>query len=552
MRSWFGLAAVLVSAGYVNAQEIPSSEDGVHLDTGTVATVQRSQRSGSLRLESTSAPNGAASIAVHIRSLEVRGATVLTPPEMARITGRFLGAQTLAEVYGAAAALTALYGERGYVLSRVVVPPQDLDPAGADVILEAVEGYVDQVIWPAQLERFRDLFTGYSTAITGERPVRIRTLERYLLLAGDLPGLNVSSRLEPSATNPRASTLVVDVSEKLVDGAAWLDNWGSEGRGPYQYRLHGTLNNLLGQHESVAATYGGSVETGELQYLTSSVSVVLNTEGTVFSLKGTASGGAPGTPELAALAYENRSYALVAELSHPFIRSREQNLTLSGQAFASDDTSETLGAAFSEDRLRGIRLAASYDQLDAWGGFNQAFVQFSKGFDGAGSTSNDNPLASREAGQVDFTKLEVTASRDQDLPGDWSLFGAFAAQYAFTPLLAPEECSFGGRSFGRGFDSGALAGDHCAAVTAEVRYDLQPDLAALASAQLYAFADAGAVWRIAPAAGTSAHETAGSGGLGVRTVWQGGFHADAELARRFWGPDDTPEWRGRLSLGVVY
>jgi hemolysin activation/secretion protein len=546
------LAAVLVSAGYVNAQDIPSSEAGLHLDTGPVKTVQRPQRGGGLRLESTTAPNGAASVAVHIRSIEVRGATVLASPAVARITDDFLGAQTLAEVYAAAEALTALYGEGGYVLSRVIVPPQDLDPAGADVILEAVEGYVDQVVWPVQLERYRDVFTGYSAAITAERPVRIRTLERYLLLAGDLPGLNVSSRLEPSATNPRASTLVVDVTEKLVDAAAWLDNWGSEGRGPYQYRLNGTLNNLLGQHETVSVTYGGSVETGELQYLTSSVSIVLNTEGTVFSLKGTASGGAPGTPELDDLAYENRSYTLVAELSHPFIRTREQNLSVSGQAFASDDASETLGEAFSEDRLRGLRVAATYDQLDAWDGFNQAFVQFSKGFDGAGSTSNDNPLASREAGQVDFAKLEFLLSRDQDLPGDWSLFGAFTGQYAFTPLLAPEECSFGGRSFGRAFDSGALAGDHCAAVSAEVRYDLQPDLAALASAQLYAFADAGAVWRIAPAVGTSAQESAGSGGLGLRTVWEGGFRADAELARRFWGPDDTPEWRGRLSLGFVY
>ena len=37
------------------------------------------------------------------------------------------------------------YGADGYVLSRAIIPSQDLDPAGAVVRLQVVEGYVDQV-----------------------------------------------------------------------------------------------------------------------------------------------------------------------------------------------------------------------------------------------------------------------------------------------------------------------------------------------------------------------------------------------------------------------
>ena len=41
----------------------------------------------------------------------------------------------------------------------------------------------------------------YAREITAERPVNIHTIERYLLLAGDLPGLKFKNSLKPSAAN---------------------------------------------------------------------------------------------------------------------------------------------------------------------------------------------------------------------------------------------------------------------------------------------------------------------------------------------------------------
>jgi len=56
-------------------------------------------------------------------------------------------------------------------------------------------------VWPAEkLARYRDFFSDYTARIVADRPANIRTLERYLLLANDLPGLKFSTSLKPSPT----------------------------------------------------------------------------------------------------------------------------------------------------------------------------------------------------------------------------------------------------------------------------------------------------------------------------------------------------------------
>ena len=108
----------------------------------------------------------------------------------------------LTAVYEIAKRITDRYGVDGYVLSRAVIESQTLDPAGAIVRLRIVEGYVDKVVWPSDLLKYRDLFSEYAAKITAERPVNLFTIERYLLLAGDLPGLRFKNRLVPSRPTP--------------------------------------------------------------------------------------------------------------------------------------------------------------------------------------------------------------------------------------------------------------------------------------------------------------------------------------------------------------
>src|SRR5256714_2346486 len=134
------------------------------------------------------APPGAAETKLVIRQIRIVGATIYSDAQLAQLYADLVGKTvTLQAVYDLAQRITAKYGGDGYVLSRAIVPVQELDPNGAVVKIQVVEGYIERVEWPPELSTYRDFFSYYAGRIAAERPVNIRTIERYLLLAGGLP-----------------------------------------------------------------------------------------------------------------------------------------------------------------------------------------------------------------------------------------------------------------------------------------------------------------------------------------------------------------------------
>jgi hemolysin activation/secretion protein len=437
------------------------------------------------------------------------------------------------------------------------VPPQNFSPRGAVVHIQVVEGYIDNVVWPAErLARYRDFFSDYTARIVADRPANIRTLERYLLLANDLPGLKFSTSLKPSPTNPNASTLIVEVAEKRIDAIARIDNRGTEARGPWQYLGSANVNNVFGAHEQFTATWAGTFQLEELQYFAASYRQVLSSEGLTGFVNASYGFGRPGTDVLQQLMYRTRSTVVEAGLSYPVIRTREKNLTVTGLGFMTDDDSDQHGTASTRDRLRGFRLKADADWADSFLGINQVNFTFSQGIHGLGSTENgfpddpNLPTASTNAGHVDFNKIESTFTRLQPLPQNFSAFFAAYAQYAFTPLLVSEQCSYGGRFFGRAFDPSQMLGDHCWSVLGEMRYDIPTGIKQLTRSQLYAFADHGQIYNIEPAVGTPTTQQGTSAGGGVRVAWEDTYSADLQVAKALEGPRN--DWRAFLVLGAKY
>jgi hemolysin activation/secretion protein len=360
------------------------------------------------------------------------------------------------------------------------------------------------------------------------------------LLAGDLPGLKFVASLKPSASKPGASTLVVEMTEKRLDALGRIDNRGTPARGPVQFVTTATANNVFGQHEAFTATWAATTKLKELEYFAGNYRQVLTSEGLWVFVNGSHGFGRPGTAQLELLDLKTRSTIVEAGLSSPVVRTREKNLILTALAFMSDSHSDVLDAPFNEDRLRGVRVKADADMADAWLGINQFNVTLSQGIHGLGSTDNGNPLASRAAGRVDFGKIEGTASRAQPLFASFSAFGSLYGQHAFTSLLVPEQCGYGGRFFGRAYDPSQLVGDHCFEAVGELRYDLPKIWPHLAQAQLYGFTDYGKVWIIEPAAGTAANVDAASVGGGLRLAWLTHASADLSVAKAIAGPrDDT-------------
>src|SRR5262249_43167864 len=277
--------------------------------------------------------------------------------------------------YDLAKQITAKYGNDGYVLSRAIVPPQAFSPHGAVPCLQVIEGYIDHVEWPEAVAKYRDFFSDYSAKITAERPINVRTLERYLLLAGDLPGLHFTSSAKPSKTNEGASTLVVAVTEKPIDAFGRFDNRGTPQRGPREYLTGVNFNNFLRQHEAFSFNWADTVPgTNELKYLAANYRQVLTSEGLYGFINSSYAWGRPDSrlqvpvDQGGAGVFHTRSLYVEAGFAQPVIRTREQNLTLSGLAFATNNFSDFDEIAFqsldNRDHIRGLRLKADADWAD--------------------------------------------------------------------------------------------------------------------------------------------------------------------------------------------
>jgi len=534
--------AVCLAPTIVGAQVIPPSEQpGRERERFIEPAPPRAQPGGpSVVLPSTEAPAGAATIKVGIRDICIRGSTIYTREQLAPLYADLVGRDVpLQAVYDLAKKITAKYGEAGYSLSRAIVPPQEFSPRGAVPCLQIVEGYIDRVEWPAAVSRYRDFFTHYTAMITAQRPVNVKTIERYMLLAGDLPGLKFSASLKPSPRGTGASVLVVEVAEKRFDVLGRIDNRGTKARGPVQYLVTGNINNALRLHESFNLTYAAATEHKELQYYAASYRQVLTAEGLWWFVNASHGPSRPGTQELVLLDYRSISTNFEAGLSAPVIRSREANLTLTGLAFVTDSHSEVSGDAFTVDRLRGIRLRADADWADRLLGINQVNATLSQGIEGLGSTGNDNPMPSR-GGRVDFTKIEATATRVQPLPARFSAYGSVYGQYAATSLLTPEQCGYGGRQFGRAYDPSEFLGDHCLFALGELRYDVGGLPEPIGQLQFYGFGDWGKTWLREAAPGTPPELSGASAGGGVRTAWLTHAMVDLSVAKAVAGPrDDT-------------
>lgn len=506
-------------------------------------------------LPSTAPPSGAEHIKVHVRDICVKGSTVYSPEQLAPLYADLIGHEVSVQaIYDLAQRITAKYGADGYSLSRAIVPPQAFAPHGAVPCLQVVEGYVDHVEWPAAVAKYRNFFSDYTAKITAERPTNVHTIERYLLLAGDLPGLHFNASLKPSKANNGAATLVVEVVEKPVDAFTRWDNRGTPSRGPNEFLNGVTFNNPLHQHESLTINWAGTVpDLKELEYVALNYRQVLNSEGLYGFINSSYGWGAPGTDVLRSLGFNTRSLYVDAGLASPVIRTREANLTLTGLAFSNDSLSDfdNPPTPFNRDHLRGVRFKADGDWADRLLGINQANFTYSQGFEGLGASANNNPpgnnvLLSNPVGRVDFEKIEATLSRTQPLVDRLSAFGSLYGQYAFTPLLVPEQCGYGGRYFGRAYDPSALLGDHCFEALGELRYDLAKFNPAVTQAQLYAFTDYGKLWVMGPpvfdptTGGVSGNFQAASAGGGVRFGFWDKITADLSVAKAIQGPrDDT-------------
>jgi hemolysin activation/secretion protein len=452
-------------------------------------------------------PNGnIPNASVAINSVSVDGATAYPAERLAAITAGLKGPATpLAKVEAARLAIVNLYRGDGYVLTTVTASIA----AGGQLRFLVAEGYISDVklegdIGPAGTQVLRFL-----QHLTETRPINTATLERWLLLAQDVPGVTVHAVLRPSGTEPSALMLIAELNRQAVNGVATIDNRGFRGTGPVEALGVLDLNSFtqLGEKTEISL-YRAEGDTQTFGQI-----------GEEFFAGGSGLklrlyyGHGEATPYGSVIGTNYTGYTTVfgASASYPLIRSRAQTLNLNGALDAIE--TYTVQASPTKDSLRIGRIGIDYaleDTLfgDDYPGVNTAVVRISRGLPFLGGSKYGNALAQRGVTaneDYDFTKLSFDASRTQTLFQPWEnatiAFKARVTGQGSASVVPPAEKFFlGGPEFDRGYYAGQVTGDSALAYTAELQLNTGISVNVFGQpidvgTQFYVFYDYGEVWQ---------------------------------------------------------
>ena len=446
------------------------------------------------------APAGADKIRFVLAGLTIKGASVYSLADFEQLYANFLDEEvSLAQVYDFVAAIQRKYRRDGYFLTRVILPPQTARDGRLDVVI--IEGYISNVKIQGDIGPVEEKVAQYLSNVLDEKPLKLATLERFLLLVRDIPGVNVEGILQPAPDTPGAAQLVATVERKRFDGFALIDNMGTTFTGNWEIAGGAMSNSATSYGEQFSITglvsdplegIGSDKENQKVVQVGASLRP--GSQGHYATFLGSYGDSNPGGT-IAQFDFDSKALLFSAIGGKPIIRSRERNLYVDlGFDYINNDTDIFNDIKFSRDRLRVLHLSTATDFIDKWRGSNFASLGIRQGLPIMGASESGDEFLSRANGTGTFTSLQAAASRLQAIMGPSALFLSVAGQYSFSDLLSYEEFAVGGVHFGRGYDPKQLSSDDGVGFTGELQFTWPTMLWTLQSYQLFAFYDFGKVW----------------------------------------------------------
>ncbi len=528
-----GVAAVLAPAG-ADAQPVPGGRLPGTVEPGRPSVpapleemrkAPKAQLQFSIPAQRKGTPAaGAGDLRFPLARIAVEGATIFNPEQdfAAAIAALIAKPVTLAEVSALADQIQTQYLERGYGLTRVFVPAQEL--RDQTITIRVIEGHLERARVEGGGARDRARVEARLADALAARPARVDLIERGLLLVDDLPGVTVTGLVRPGDSFG-AAELLVGYTQTPYALVAGMGNRGSDFAGPWSAFVDIAANAPLGLGEQMGLTLSATPRISEQRSANGRWVQPLAGSGLSLTSNANYSRGRPGAA-LQPFAVATESYGAGQRLSLPLIRSRARNLSVEAGWNAQTATVELLNLPFSRDRWRSIDAKVSYSQLRFLGGDLFAQAGVTQGLDMAGATGRADLAASRLRPDPWYTKVNAEIAYGRRLPADIGATLTVAGQYTPDTLLAGEEFALGGSRFGRGYNGGDLSGPNGVGAGLELRRAWNPGVERLDGVTFYGFVDTGRVWDSVAA---STHLV--SAGAGVRLGLLGKANLSAELAR---------------------
>ncbi len=460
-----------------------------------------------------SVPRAVDEIRFRLNDIKINGAVTLPAARFRTLYQAMIGKEvSLSDILDVAAGIENEYRQAGYILVRAFVPPQRV--ADGNFTINVVEGFIANVAIEGGTAGTRNRIRAYLEPARTSKPLQLTAIEQALLLANDLPGVTAAGVLRPSPNTQGASELVVSVPDNPVTGRFAIDNRGSRFSGLWSATADVAINSVFDDEDQLEGSIVGALDAtplrravGQLRYRRP-----VGEQGGVLSLAGTLTHGEPGST-LQAFDVLTNSWAVGPRFTFPLERTRAESIVLESGVTVQAAQVNIFGTPLSHDNWRVADLALSYLRNDFLGGAWAANADLAKGLPILGASDNGSPQLSRAGARLDFLKLSGGVRFTRPIQGPFEVMLAAQGQYAFDPLLIGEQFAFGGSQVGRGYDSGALTGDHGLGGTIELRYDPQARMPGVQALQPYAFFDKAGVWNVQNTGPTAQSVSSVGGGL---------------------------------------
>ena len=309
-------------------------------------------------------------------------------------------------------------------------------------------------------------------AVLTERPSRLATLERQLLLINGRPGVRIEdTAIEEIGTASGHFRLILSLKTWHVFTSFGVDNLGSSSVGPWQSYGTAAFNSYLAPGDSLVVNLSTTPgDPRQLAFGRLSYDVPVGTDGARIGASGYYSEVRPGDfRRLYSDNIKTESFELRGSIVP--LQSQKSSLTLTAAAgFTNVSENDVFGPIYA-DHIRTASLTSDYRLQDNFGGTNYLTVNFRQGLDILGASHRGDDDLSRDGASSKFSALNFWFTRYQTLTDAWSLKLAAAGQTASGPLFTSQQFYLGGIAFGRGYGSAEISGDNGLAGSAELRFD---------------------------------------------------------------------------------
>ena len=375
---------------------------------------------------STEAPPGAEAIGFTASGVTFTGdappfAGALTPTIKALAPGR-QHPVTVAELFFRAHVLERTFADRGYVLYRVIIPPQRIEP-GQPVNFQIVSGRIETLDVKALHPAIRGPVQARLKRLLNLNPVHRKDIERALLLAGDFGGLALRSTFAPGITQGGVK-LIVDGTFETVNGAISAGRFTSEAVGGWGMNISASLNSPLGLGEQFYAAYQGDPETSldlhaRMRVAAAGAILPLGNDGLTLSPEILWSRLLP-LPEDGVPDNDNQMARATLRLSYPWIRTPTQTIVAIGalDAIAQSVTATDFDEALSSDTYLAFRATLQARLAATPGLALSGSLGISQGLGDLPHfhPEPDDTPPSRDGADAGFTKLSVDVATTANWP----------------------------------------------------------------------------------------------------------------------------------------